>query len=167
LLFTTIKFMGILLSEFWGNNYYGHPALTNEMINEAEKSLKVKLPSLLIELLQIQNGGYTKGFVFRIKQKTSWSDDHVPLDSLSGIIHDPSYRTQNIMDTEYMTTEWDLPEKQVLLEGDGHWWITLDYRESDEPTIHWIDVDSDEDIEIAASFADFINGLVPTSVFEG
>lgn len=137
------------------------------MILEAENSLNVKLPSLLIELLQIQNGGYTKGFVFPMKQATSWASDHVPLDASSGIITDPSHRTaQNILDTEYMTTEWDLPANQVLLAGDGHWWITLDYRNGSEPKVRWLDVDSDEDIEIAANFDDFINGLISISDFE-
>jgi cell wall assembly regulator SMI1 len=159
--------MAILLSEFWGKNHYNHPPLTNDMILEAENSLNVKLPPLLVDLLQIQNGGYTKGFVFPMKQRTSWASDHVPLDALSGIITDPSHRTaQNILDTEYMTTEWDLPAKQILLAGDGHWWITLDYRNGNEPQVRWLDVDSDEDIEIAASFDDFINGLISVSDFE-
>ena len=27
-----------------------------------------------------------------------------------------------------MTTEWGLPQDVVLLDGDGHTWIALDYR---------------------------------------
>jgi len=159
--------MGISLSEFWGNNYYKHPSLTNEMIQFAQESFDIKLPALLIDLLKIQNGGYTQGFVFPMNRRTSWSANHVPFDSLSGIVTDPSIKTaQNILDTEYMIKEWDLPEKQVLLTGDGHWWITLDYRNGVNPTVCWIDVDSEEDIELAASFEDFFNGLVPESEFE-
>ncbi|MBS1523167.1 MAG: SMI1/KNR4 family protein [Bacteroidetes bacterium] len=159
--------MGIAITEFWGNNYYKHPPLTDEMIQFVEESLDVKLPESLIALLKMQNGGYTRRFVFPMTKRTSWSANHVPFDSLSGIVTDPSIRTaQNILDTEYMTNEWNLPERQVLLAGDGHWWITLDYRNGANPTVHWIDVECEEDIELAESFDDFFNKLVPESEFE-
>jgi len=146
---------------FWSTNYYNHPPLTDEMIKVGETSLKVKLPRLLIKLLKIQNGGYTKKFAFPMKQKTTWSDNHIPLNELFGIITDETLETgQNILNTEYMTTEWGLPEKQVLLTGEGHWWITLDYRKRGIPTVRWIDVECFEDIHVADSFEDFINGLV-------
>ena len=64
-----------------------------------------------------------------------------------------------------MTQEWGLPEKQVLLTGDGHWWITLDYRKSNTPSVRWIDVECGEDIHVANSFKDFIYGLVAEDAF--
>jgi hypothetical protein len=119
------------------------------------------LPKLLIELLEIQNGGYTKEYIFPMTEKTSWSNDHVPLYQLFGIVTDNSVKTaHNIMDTEYMTKEWDLPKKQVILSGEGNWWITLDYRTSDNPSVLWIDTDIKEEVKVATSFEDFINGLV-------
>lgn len=155
------------MSDFWGNNYYNNPPLTVEMIEYAEKSLKVKLPQRFIDLLSIQNGGYTKGFAFPMSEKTTWSETHVPLPELFGIAIPPSIdSSHNILDTEYMTEEWGLPEKQVLLCGDGHWWITLDYRKGDIPAVRWIDCECDEDIHIADSFEDFIDKLVPQSVFD-
>ncbi len=160
--------MGISKNEFWDTNYYNNPPLTEDMILTAEKTLGVKLPARLIELLQIQNGGYTKGFVFPMTQKTSWSDDHVSLTELFGIVTDPEIESgHNILDTAYMTAEWDLPGKQVLLAGDGHWWITLDYRGRDIPTVQWIDTECDEDLVIANTFDEFLNGLVPEESFEG
>ena len=69
------------------------------------------------------------------------------------------------MDTDYMTKEWGLPEKQILLTGDGHWWITLDYRDSETPSVKWIDVECDEEIKIADNFDQFINGLVSDETF--
>lgn len=159
----TLKFDN---TQFWDLNYYKHPALTNDMILFAEKLLGVKLPSKLIELLRIQNGGYTKGFGFPMSQKTTWSNNHVPLESLSGIVTDTSISTsQNLLDTPYMTKEWGLPENQVLLTGDGHWWITLDYRSGPVPSVGWIDVDSNEDIHVADNFEIFINGLRPLVEF--
>jgi len=154
------------LKLFWDNNYYNHPELSDEMIVIAENKLSVKLPNLLITLLKLQNGGYTKGFAFPMKQRTSWSEDHIPLSELFGIVIDSNLESaQNIMDTAYITTEWGLPEKQVLLSGDGHYWVTLDYRESINPSVRWIDTECDEDILVAESFDEFINGLVSEDLF--
>ena len=158
--------MSIDKNDFWDDNYYNHPPLTDKMIKNAESALKVQLPKLLIELLKIQNGGYTKGFVFPMNQRTTWSESHVPLSEMFGIVPDKSIETgQNILNTEYMTNEWDLPKKQVLLSGDGHWWITLDYRKSEIPSVRWIDLECNEDIHIADSFEDFIDGLVSEDKF--
>lgn len=159
--------MTVTFKEFWRSNYYNHPPLTDEVISVAEHKLGVKLPDEFIKLLKIQNGGYTHGFAFPMNQKTTWAEDHVPLKDLFGIVTDPSITTaQNILDTSYMTEEWGLPEKQVLLSGEGHWWITLDYRNGDIPIVAWIDVDCGENIIIANSFSQFVSGLVPISQYE-
>lgn len=158
--------MTINKADFWDNNYYNHPPLTDDMVTTAETLLKVKLPTILIDLLKIQNGGYTKGFAYPVTVKTTWSESHVPLSELFGIVTDQTIETgQNILDTAYMIEEWGLPDKQVLLNGDGHWWITLDYRQGEIPTVRWIDVECDQDIHIADSFEDFINGLVKEDTF--
>jgi SMI1-KNR4 cell-wall len=176
--------MKIDITNFWSADNDDKPVLTQAMVAFAEKSLNVKLPQMLINLLMIQNGGYTNGFAFPMMQQTSWSANHIPLFELFGIITEKSIEdwknswdeerlinfyvedksieiVQNILDTHYMTKEWGLPEKQVLLTGEGHWWITLDYRKSDVPSVRWIDVECDEDLHVANSFEEFINGLVP------
>ncbi len=137
------------------------------MVADAESSLGVNLPLEFIELLQIQNGGYTMGFAYPMAQKTSWADDHVPLPDLAGIgaALGGGNSAQNILSTEYLTKEWGLPHKQVLLSGDGHFWITLDYRRRHAPSVAWIDVECGEDVQIAPSFAAFLSGLVPDSVY--
>lgn len=153
-------------STFWADNYYLHPPLTEAMLEAAESKLQVKLPALLVELLRVQNGGYTAGFAFPMQRATSWADDHVPLMELFGIVPDEAIQTaQNILHTPYMMEEWGLPENQVLLTGDGHWWITLDYRASPTPRVLWIDTEMEQEIEVAASFDDFINGLVPDDTY--
>ncbi|WP_164964057.1 SMI1/KNR4 family protein [Rubrivivax sp. JA1026] len=159
--------MAIPTASFWGTNYYGHPPLTDNMLRRAEEVLQVKLPKALISLLRIQNGGYTNGFAHPMPARTSWAADHVPLDELFGVVTDESVQTaQNILSTAYMTKEWDLPPKQVLLSGNGHWWITLDYRRGPAPSVAWMDVDCGEDVQISPSFSEFMNGLVPAAAFE-
>lgn len=154
-------------NDFWNFESKDFPKLTAEMVTIAEEKLKVKLPKLFIELLQLKNGGDTNEFAFPMKEKTAWAEDHVPLYELNGIITDNNIDTTiNLLLNDYMTNEWGLPEKQVLLYGEGHYWITLDYRKGDEPTVRWIDVDQGEDIHMADSFEEFINGLVPMEEFE-
>ncbi len=154
------------MTNFWDCNYYNNPSLTDEMIKQAENELGFKLPDTFIDLLKVQNGGYTKGFAFPMTIKTSWAINHVPLSELFGIVLDKeSDSFHDIMKSEYMTKEWGLPEKQVLLTGHGHWWITLDYRQGDVPSIRWVDCEYGEDIHIANSFDDFYNGLVSENRF--
>lgn len=148
-------------SDFWSTNYYEHPTLTDIAVARAERILGVRLPAELIALLRIQNGGYTKGFIHPMKQPTTWAEDHVPLRDLSGIIIDPDHSSpMNLVRTAEMTREWGLPPKQVLLSGDGHSWITLDYRNGPSPSVAWIDVERAEDIQVAPSFGQFLASLV-------
>ncbi|MBL0054494.1 MAG: SMI1/KNR4 family protein [Bacteroidetes bacterium] len=96
-----------------------------------------------------------------MKVKTSWSENHIPVRELFGIVTDQNINSaQNILDTPYLISEWELPEKQILINGGGSWWITLDYRSGNIPSVRWIDVDYNEDIHIANSFEEFIDGLV-------
>lgn len=151
---------------FWSTNYYKHPPLTSNAIAEAEEVLGVRLPAELIALLRIQNGGYTQGFAHPMTEPTTWAIDHVPLDDLSGLIVESDHPSpMNMVHTPEITEEWGLPPNQVLLSGDGHYWITLDYRSGSEPSVAWIDVECGEDIQIAPSFTAFLDGLVPAAVY--
>src|ERR1044072_4238802 len=99
--------MTVNKADFWASNYYQHPPLTDQMVATAEAMLNVKLPMLFIDLLKIQNGGYTKGFAYPMNMKTTWAESHVPLSELFGIVTDPAIKTaQNILDSAYMTNEW-------------------------------------------------------------
>ncbi len=152
---------------FWSEAPSANPPLTPTMVQEVETQLGIKLPAEFVALLQFKNGGYTRGYCFPTSSPTSWSKTHVPFDEMFGI-GSPSGPVghQNIYDTGYMTEEWGLPQNQVLLSGDGHWWITLDYRSPGEPRVSWVDVERSEELELAPSFAAFVSGLRPSSTFE-
>ncbi|MCI1189253.1 SMI1/KNR4 family protein [Hymenobacter sp. DH14] len=156
------------ITEFWAAPF-GHVSapivVTPEVVQEAEKRLGVRLPQLLIELLQIQNGGYTAGFVFPTDKPNSWAEGCVPLEELFGITLQKGPTGLSLMDSAYLQDEWGIPEKQVLLSGDGHWFISLDYRASPEPTVLWLDTEMGEEVEIASSFEHFLHGLIPTDQF--
>jgi hypothetical protein len=91
----------------------------------------------------------------------------VPFDEMFGIGAEDSTGFNSILDTAYLTKEWSLPEKQVLLTGDGHWWISLDYRQGATPTVAWIDVEEGDELQLAGSFREFLDGLLPGSCVDG
>jgi hypothetical protein len=62
-----------------------------------------------------------------------------------------------------------MPERLVLLSGEGHWWIALDYRRGDEtaePSVSWIDNEVGEQIELAPDFASFVRRLRSPTTFD-
>jgi hypothetical protein len=152
----------MLSTEFWGENYYNHPPLSEDMVRQAENVLNVKLPPSYIALLKVQNGGYTKGFQFPI-EKGIIALDVIPVEQLWGIIFDPSINSaQNILESHYLSDEWELPASQVLISGDGHWWISLDYRWDKDPKVSFWDMDLNVELILAETFTGFIDKLVPS-----
>ena len=140
--------------------------LTDAMTARAERTLGVKLPDAYIDLLRVQNGGYTSD-AFRAHpapEPTSWAPDHVPFDSMFGI----GENDEGILHNAYYLHEWKMPEGLVLLTGDGHWWIALDYRRSGRdgpPSVVWYDNEIGEDMQLADDFATFVKGLRSKDAF--
>ncbi|HUQ60174.1 SMI1/KNR4 family protein [Lentzea sp.] len=156
--------------EFWSTGTYGvQPPLTDEAVRDAEKVLGVRLPEALLELLRVRNGGTVvdSRSAFPTAEATSWAPDHVPFDSLMGI--GPEGRALTLLDTPYLVGEWGLPSPVVLLSGDGHTWVALDYREcgpDGEPSVVWLDADHESELLLAPDFRSFLDGLVSDEVFE-
>jgi len=79
--------------------------------------------------------------------------------TLSGLDPD-SYRS--IFDSADLVETWELPKKLLLIEGDGHTWLALDYRESqEEPKVIVIESDEGNSLLVANSFKEFISKLLP------
>ncbi len=151
---------GVSVESFWqkDNDYGKLEPLTDEMVEIAEEELNIKLPNSYINILKQQNGGYIKYNAHPSDVPTSWADDHVNVDHLFGI---GMGKDKGILESEYLIQEWDLPKGVVLISGDGHSWIALDYRNSKtEPPVIFIDVEQNQEIRLAKNFEKFINGLV-------
>ena len=152
------------------------PPLTEAMVTTAERLLGVRLPDAYLQLLRERNGGYIEPLGCPTRRPTSWAADHVSLTSLFGIpvakgdeIADPDTPGQGLLVTPYMIREWGLPENIVLLDGDGHTWIALDYRRSGPagpPSVCWLDVEAGDELELAETFDDFLNILRPEAEFD-
>ncbi|MEC3973989.1 hypothetical protein [Amycolatopsis sp. H20-H5] len=57
-----------------------------------------------------------------------------------------------------------MPSPILLLSGDGHTWIGLDYRvrgRQCEPSVTWFDADDESELALAADFESFLDGLTP------
>ena len=152
--------MPINLSAFWAPSSLPAPPLRPDFVPVAERELGVRLPAELLALLTQQNGGDTRGFAFLTTKATSWSATHVPFDEFFGLVPPSDSGPASLLDSAYLTQEWRLPEKQVLLSGDGHCFISLDYRHGPEPTVAWIDTEMEQEVQLASNFGDFLAGLV-------
>lgn len=155
---------------FWGEGLYGVQApLTDVVVEDAERQLGVRLPSSLLEILRRQNGGLVASDwdAFPTEVPTSWSASHVPLDGLMGIGRRESQLS--LLDTPYLVEEWGLPSPLVLVSGDGHCWIALDYRfcgPRGEPSVTWFDTDWNTELNLATDFRTFIKGLTSAATFD-
>lgn len=141
--------------------------LSSHDVARAEAVLGVRLPGEYVELLEIQNGGYVSHEfdAFPTATPTSWADDHVLFHTLAGI--GPTEAWPSVTMSVAAAPEWGLPEGLVLLSGDGHYWIALDYRRgpTSEPSVTWLDTEVDQDITLARDFRTFLEGLVPMDRF--
>ncbi|MGD7062916.1 SMI1/KNR4 family protein [Bacillus altitudinis] len=146
------------MKSFWEIDeeaYYTLKKINAEEIAKAEKKLGVTLPDTYKKLILEQNGGYTVHNAFPTTHSNSWAEDHIQFNHLLGIAED-----EGIMDSAYLIKEWELPEGLVLINGDGHNWVAMDYRKTKEnPAIHYFDVEMEEDFKLADSFDEFIEGL--------
>lgn len=143
--------------EFWRqeSDYFELQSLTKEMVLSAEKELKVRLPESYITLLEKQNGGYIIFDAHPSPLPTKWADDHVMVDHIYGIAPN-----EGVLEISYLIKEWGLPNEIVLISGEGHWWIALDYRKrKEDPPVIYIESDGGFTIELAKNFDSFLAGL--------
>nr|WP_233192905.1 SMI1/KNR4 family protein [Sporosarcina sp. P29] len=147
------------------NNYGRLESLTVEIVKQAEEKLKVKLPDSYISVLNQQNGGYIKFNSYPLDVPTSWADDHVHVDHIFGI---GVGKESGILESEYLIREWGLPKNVVLISGDGHSFVALDYRNSKvDPPVIFLNAEQNQEIRLAKNFEEFMTGLVDYIEQEG
>lgn len=139
------------LETFWDRPAYlpyVQPELTDEMLKQAEAKFGCTLPPTLIELLKIQNGGYIR--------KTH--EDSVN-DKIYGI--GPYFPSMLDINWDDLSDWVSFPlEGLIPFDGDGHWFICLDYRNHQEtPVVTYVDIETDEHFEVAPSFDDYLSML--------
>jgi len=127
---------------------YVQPKLTDIILKEAEEQLGYKLPVELIELLKSQNGGYI-----------NMSIPGSPHNVISGI--GPYFPSLLDFDFEEIEEYVSYSLKGLIpFDGDGHWYLCLDYRENNSsPYVTFIDIECDEQELIAKSFSEYLSKL--------
>lgn len=127
---------------------YLQPILTEEIIEDAEQKLGYKLPKELIKLLKVQNGGYIRKTLEEL---------------LNEQIYGIGPYFPSLTDVDWHDyKDWVSFELEGLIpfDGDGHWYICLDYRNNKfSPEITYIDTECDNQEKIADSFSDYLSQL--------
>jgi hypothetical protein len=146
-----------------------NPPLEDATLAEVERRLGVKLPAAYVAIMRdLHNGGYVPSMLIRVDAPVSEDLAHALLDngyatlgSLAGVTLTEEDWQRSILGSPKMIEEWGLPSGLVLIDGDGHSWIALDYREPGaEPRVVAIDSDSGGSIELAPTFDAFLERLV-------
>lgn len=138
---------------------YLQPALTQEAVAQVEEHFGVRLPSAYLTILRQQNGGYVR---------RQLRDPQIPHSMIWGIgPHFPNiagYCEPLDPETAELDDVWVPADSSRLVpfDGDGHWYLCLDYRGgASEPGVSFIDIESQDDRLVADSFEAFL-GLLKT-----
>lgn len=160
-----------VVASFWSDSDYGVLGpLTDAAVRDAEDQLRVRLPASLVRLLRVQNGGTVakRWNASPVSVPTAGFDPYVPFDLVMGVGRADGVTT--LFDTPYLVEEWGLPAPIVLLDGDGHYWVGLDYRgcgAQGEPSVAVFDTDRESSVILAPDFETFLRGLTAAASFEG
>lgn len=127
---------------------YVQPNLTDDIIANAEKKIGYKLPKEYVDVLKIQNGGYIR---FRLPETLN--------EQIYGI--GPFFPSLTDYDwTDYKGTVGFKLTGLVPFDGDGHWYLCLDYRQNNtQPEITFIDTESNYEKPIAKTFQEYLKLL--------
>ena len=145
--------------------WWGSLGATAELIERAEIAVGFKLPASYRALLQERNGGVPVRRCWLTDSPTTWADDHFEIRAILGVggafgIDAPAQGSSTMID------EWGYPPIGVVIcdmPSGGHDAVMLDYREAHtEPAVCYIDEDR-VPRRVAASFAEFVVGLVDCS----
>ncbi|SHR63906.1 SMI1 / KNR4 family [Mycobacteroides abscessus subsp. massiliense] len=148
---------------------YVQAPLTDELLEEAEQHLGVRLPAAYVSLLRVQNGGYLRvGF----PNDRDYNVTHAIIRGIGTeyprLTKDAWWHDEEDFEPIPAGAEWLIP-----FDGDGHWDLCFDYRRSPtdaaglrtDPAVVVIDTEKlDPDIEslVADSFDTYLAQLVPS-----
>lgn len=130
-----------------------------ERIKIFEKEYGIKLPNEYIKY-----AGTNDSWVVKLPPCNSESTQYYfgegfyEIGEFSGL--DPE-KYRSIFDSSALIDEWELPKKLVLIDGDGHTWLALDYRESNkDPKVIVIESDEGNSLVVANNFKEFVSLLL-------
>lgn len=144
------------------------PRISDALIAEAERKLRVRLPSAYLRLLAERNGGTPQRRCLRTERPTSWARDHVQVRTLLGLGYDDG--ADGAYGSEYLIREWGYPAIGVVVfdtPAAGPDTVMLDYSvcgPSGEPRVVYVDDDRSV-LLVASDFGELVAKLVDGSAF--
>ncbi|MBP3950481.1 SMI1/KNR4 family protein [Bacillus suaedae] len=151
-----------MIEMYEGNDFWASPSeykpgeqLTIEKRITLERNLGVKFPDEFIQLMEMQNGGQL-------------SYRYVLFEDGDAAIIPFFYEMEEdsgIGLSQVFVEECGLPEGIILLTGDFHTWVALDYREDKQvPAVVYIvqsemDENKWEEFQMASTFNEFLGKL--------
>lgn len=146
------------------DKHYTLPGFSVGEVRRTEKVLGVRLPKAYVELMREQNGGKLRlRGVMSQERPHKWHTSRTVYEfgSIAGV-HAKAWNglTQSARDE---SGERYIPEGLVAFDGDGHWWLCLDYRKcgpKGEPCITHYDTETPGEFRVAASFESLLRGLI-------
>lgn len=116
----------------------------NVALPEAFVSYDQPTGSWLVKLPDSSSQGFRDHF----------GEGYVCIDGIWGL---QLYEGSSVFQTQRLIKEWNLPERLVLIAGNGHYWLALDYRERrKDPPVIVIVTDTGESLQVARSFAELL-----------
>jgi len=159
------------LSTFWKQSEYADKEyvdspLTQDVVVAVEAELGYKLPTSYIALCMGQNGGCPAKTAHRMRDRTSWAEDHIAITGIYSIGGNKPNSLCGEFRSTFWITEWGYPDIGVYFAdcpSAGHDMLCLDYRASGpngEPQVVYVDQEHDYKISVVAqNFESFIRGL--------
>ena len=145
-------------STIWADDDYLKLAPINDELIKSRRSTERKTSRIIYKPSKRTKWGTLRLDVHPTSKPNSWADDHVNVSGLYGISFNEN--ESSILESRYLIREWEMPENIVLLSGDGHTWIALDYRNvAENPPVIFIDNEFEEIIELAPNFERFLQNL--------
>ncbi len=144
--------------DLWGKelDFYYKGEINLEVLEQVQNELKQDLPKSYIDLMTQRNGFYLKKQYHPTTTPNSWANNSVHIGFLYGIGENPG-----LLDNGYLRKEWGIRSKKLIIISDEPpTFICLDYRKRKNPSVVFIDVDQNQEIQLANNFDEFINGLV-------
>lgn len=129
---------------------YLQPPLSETMAASAETRIGHRLPLEFLDLLRRQNGGYIRHTLPDISHSMIYGIGP----------HFPSFLDQDWRNDRRDGLSYEL-DGLFPFDGDGHWYLCLDYREGGHtPCVTYINTECDDQHSVADSFAEYLSQLV-------
>jgi hypothetical protein len=134
---------------------------TNAALVQTERALGVKLPAALVAVLKVSNGGSLRRTTYDIKGKLPRNApfrDYC-VNRLPGV--HPTH-SDGFINQADLARQWGLAKGLIPLDGDGHWWLCLDYRKcgpKGDPAVMHVEVEIPKEYRVANSVAELLAGL--------